>query len=620
MEPLTTAVLVRSFKKEIFSALSFLKDEIMQTLDSGLSDYIESQTDKFLWTKTFLSQNDKVDFFQTYYPVQIKNKAKYLTLNDNIFDLFENSNYATIIGIAGSGKTMLMKNIFLQLIQNPKKIPIVIELRDFNLNKKPLKQFIYEKILNNKLAKNQGIIERLLEEGAFVILLDGYDEIYSDRKEEITSDIDEFIDIYKKNNFVITSRPGTSIQSMPRFDNYTVQPLNDNDIKKFIKKQLSQEDEEKLANKIIDTIYKQNNKDYMAYLSSPLLLSMFILTYNSYPEIPKSKSKFYWNVFDTLCTKHDSITKKGGFQHERKSNLLTEDFENILKLFSYISFFDGQFNFERKYMYEKLSNIKTQLKYTCTTDQIIDDLLVSISIIIQDGLSYSFPHRSMQEYFCALCIKERDEKTKEKIYSEKFINHFKSNMSNDTMSNFLSLCEEIDKAPFYIYFVIPYLDNCITKIKTLTDKDKLKEFINTSGISYYIENKEDTIGRGSIARYQNLFNFIIIDMRKKYYLDVVESKIFKHEEFQKVIPDLIRTGEIILTENYFGDENDTNWEQEYVIRNNKLLTNNSILDTMIKCNAIDVINETIKIIANEILVIKEEIKTEEKLFENILGI
>lgn len=35
---------------------------------------------------------------------------------------------------------------------------------------------------------------------------------------------------------------------------------------------------------------------YMRYMKSPLLLSMFILTYNEHPELPRHISSFYYNV------------------------------------------------------------------------------------------------------------------------------------------------------------------------------------------------------------------------------------------------------------------------------------------------------------------------------------
>lgn len=126
---------------------------------------------------------------------------------------------------------------------------------------------------------------------------------------------------------------------MSRFQNYYVNELDDTEIKQFIQKQLSIVSESDLSMKIIEVIDKPESQAYKEYLRSPLLLSMFILTFKQFPDLPKSKNKFYYNVFDTLITKHDSLSKRGGFQHERMTGLQNEDIEIILKWFSYLTLF-----------------------------------------------------------------------------------------------------------------------------------------------------------------------------------------------------------------------------------------------------------------------------------------
>jgi hypothetical protein len=351
---------------------------------------------------------------------------------------------------------MLMKHFFLSSIKEQFRIPIVIELRGLNEFNGSLIEYIHQVIFNNKLSPTERILERLLTSGNFIFLLDGYDEIYSNRKFKITSELEDFIDKYHTNNYIITSRPGSGIETFPRFSNYLVQPLNSQEVNEFIHLQLKENEDSKLAEKIIEVISRPENFDYRNFLSSPLLLSMFILTFNSYPELPKRKSKFYWNVFDTLATKHDTFTKKGGYQHERKTGLQNEEFEKILKWFSYISLFEGKYSFDDQYLVTKLNDIKSKLGLSCNTEKLIQDLTLAIAIIIIDGIEYRFPHKSLQEYFCASLIQEQSIESKERIYTNKLqLQIAKSYGGNE---NFWNLCFELDKVYFCKFFLIKQLE------------------------------------------------------------------------------------------------------------------------------------------------------------------
>lgn len=442
-----TVGLINAFKSPIIAALKDVKDEVSFILDNGVSDYVDTIRNKFSKTKTFLYRLETVDFYDVYFPVSIRNKKIKNYCIKNIDNLFNDTNYVSIIGNAGSGKSMLFKYIFLKSVEQILRIPIVIELRNLNEYDGGFIEYINHKITGYRLAPNTNILERILREGCFLFLLDGYDEIYSNNKNKITNDLIEFIDKYDRNYFIIASRPGANVESIPRFNSYQINDLTLDQVKEFVKFQMKKCDDSKLADRIIEVIDKPESLDYRSYLQSPLLLSMFIMTFNSYPELPKSKSKFYWNVFDTLCTKHDAFTKHGGFQHERKTKLQNEELENIIKWFSYTSLFTGKYSFDDHYLSTTLQNIKEKLNIKCETKDLIDDLIVAISIIMIDGIEYKFPHKSLQEYFAALLIKEQYDENKRIIYEKKF-DQLAIHSFIGGSTNFLDLCHEMDKLAF----------------------------------------------------------------------------------------------------------------------------------------------------------------------------
>ena len=316
-----------------------------------LPEYLKTQYSKYANIKTFLSSNLQ-PFYNVYYPVSIMpsfdnynySRSKEIKRIEKAPDLFTDCNHITLFGIAGSGKSTLVKHLFLNSITNFYSVPIVIELRDLNENMISILDFIKNNIFHLK-TEYDSILEDFLKQGKVLLMFDGFDEVTSDKKGLIIKEIERFIDQYGKNKYLITTRPGTNIERISRFKNLTVAPLNISEVKEFIQKQIK---DVALTGRIIEVIEKPDNKEYIHYLSNPLLLSMYILNFNYNPEIPKKKSKFYSNVFDTLYQRHDGLSKSG-FVREKLTSFSQEEFEKILKVFSFISYFENKFTFDIQY-------------------------------------------------------------------------------------------------------------------------------------------------------------------------------------------------------------------------------------------------------------------------------
>lgn len=546
------AALATLFKEPIQKGGNILHDEFIHIFDSGLPEYIDSFYDKYSNTKTFIYRDEKVKFYDIFFPINISNRTDVFNTVD-LKSLFEKKQFITIIGSAGSGKSMLMKHIFLSTVNNSFRIPIVIELRNLNDFNGNIYDYVSNILSKNEIAKTTKIIHRILKQGKFIFLFDGYDEIYSSSKDRITTDIEEFVDIYSKNIFVVTSRPGSNAESLQRFDNFYVQSLTSEQIESFTKLQFKNTEDADSVDKILSVIKSPSNKDYKDYLSSPLLLSMFIFTFKVYPELPKYKSKFYSNVFDTLCTKHDSFTKKGFWLHERKSGLQNEDLENILKWFSYVTFFKGKYNFDETYLKDTLKEIIQKLKLTCKIDDLVYDLTVSIAIIIQDGTEFTFPHKSLQEYFTAVLIKGLDEDQKEKIYHSKFDEQIK--LSNGGNFNFYKLCFEVDKTHFCKYFLRPKTEKFIDDVYS---RSPIKLTFNLLEI-FNIEFYESIAEKKTIQSYSTntimveaFLDFFDIDLEEyipSFEILIENSNILK-QTFKNVT---IRTSKYSKNEEFYLD-------------------------------------------------------------------
>ncbi|MGB4853156.1 MAG: NACHT domain-containing protein, partial [Ignavibacteria bacterium] len=210
MEKEILETVVTSFVGELFNQTAKLfegtGDELKQFLNRGLKRYLEKQRDKYSHIKTLLKGNTPVYLYDIYYHLRLTNRKEVIETK-SINTVFSKSNYITIIGDAGSGKSTLVKHLFLNSILEKSGIPILVELRYLNDYKNSFEDYIYEKIFENKLSQNSNILERLLTAGKFVFFLDGFDELNSDIKPSVIISLNSFINSYDQNKFILTTRP-----------------------------------------------------------------------------------------------------------------------------------------------------------------------------------------------------------------------------------------------------------------------------------------------------------------------------------------------------------------------------------------------------------------------------
>ena len=321
----TIPVLIKKILEEMKPIISNVSDQTRQYFEIGLKKYLEKKFDQYSELKTLLKGNTPVYIYSIYYPLKLKNEDEVIDTN-NVSNIFEKSNAVTIIGDAGSGKSTLIKHLFLNTIKTGYAIPVLVELRYLNNEENSLQDYIKTKVLEDCIAENPKILEKLFETGKFVFFLDGYDELNTEVKADVIKNLDEFRNKYPNNKFILTTRPYSGIEQLQRFHNYYVKKLSmeDGEICGFVDAQLREEIE--LRDKINESIVTNNSGHINSFLTNPLLLSLYILTFKSNADIPAKKHIFYRRVIQALFSEHDSQTKVG-YIRQKKSGLVQEQFE-----------------------------------------------------------------------------------------------------------------------------------------------------------------------------------------------------------------------------------------------------------------------------------------------------
>jgi len=398
---------------------------------------------------------------------------------------------------------------------------------------------------------------------------------------------------------LITTRPGSGIESLQRFHDFKVKNLTDREINSFI--DLLVENKER-AKQIKNNIDKNNSTDYREYLKNPLLLSMFILAFENHPEIPNKKSAFYKNVFDTLYSKHDGITK-GSFPREKKTKLKRENFEDILSIFSYLTIIEGEYSYTNEYLSKILAIVKKNKRdLDFEIEDIIYDFQTSISIMIKDGFEYKFPHRSMQEYFAANFISQLPSNKKSKAYT-RLIKVFKKS-SYDLSFNFWTLSKELDYVGYYEYFILKELKKTFNLIKDKEGENLLVSFakIWEASINIFPETDDKEI-RAVILRRANLHETI------RSYENIYHwSNLSEFPNNKKLTEQLIK-----LTKPGFDKQN-----QHKIITICEKFNNKKVNELLISNKINDVIKVYRKTIWNKILDIQNDLKEKNDDLNDIL--
>lgn len=482
---------------------SSIEENIIYPIKNNLLEYELEEYNRNLFIKTFIHRTIPTNIYKIYQPLSIKNEETGKSYKIDSLNLFLERQFVTVIGEAGSGKSTMIKYFIVKAIDEKIGIPVKVELRYLNNYKGTVLEYIYDKIFKmRRISDNENIIGKLLLSGKFILFFDGFDELDSSQIEVRIKEIDEITSTYSKNKFIVTSRPHTAVEMLPIYHNYEVLGLTQIDIKEFINRQFEGVEKISLQDNLLNNIEKGYYAEQVEYLSNPLLLSMFILTYQNNSSVPLIKSEFYKQVFDTLYTIHDSLSKLG-YEREKKSGMSRKGFTDFLEIFSFLSFFEEYFTFSKEYIetiFEKIKNRRNQLNGEF--QDVIYDLVVSICIFRVEGKFYVFPHRSLQEYFCANYISKMHHENKKRVYfkiaknyliskgideeseqsslevdksPKEYIFSMKGTLSDKT--NFLDLLKEMDERYFAEYFAIPV----ITKfIDVLSEKIDVNDWFKLS--------------------------------------------------------------------------------------------------------------------------------------------
>jgi energy-coupling factor transporter ATP-binding protein EcfA2 len=535
--------------KQVSDYTGKVKDHYKQFTKKGLKTYLKKHLERYAKIKNLIHVQPTY-FYKVYHPLHIAqtrrpNIGQATIPVDNVIEFLSKCKYIAIHGDAGSGKSTLVKHMFLSCVKDTYKIPILVELRYMNETNDTLIEYIKKKIFDDKLAYSNEILDGMLAKGRFVIFFDGFDELRSDLRSNIFEQLNRFIYKYGENNYIVTTRWLTNMEMMPLFENYWVQPLLSrkyqgeiDNISNYIRKQCQSEESE-TAERIISSIDSNvikkldGNRNYILdFLSNPLLLNIYIYTFKQNSIPPEKKNLYYKRVVDSLFASHDGRSKIG-FHRENLSGLTQDVAEKILGVFSIATFIENQTEWTKEevkcYLQATLDSLNMEIN---NINNFLDDMTTTYNLWTVDEDRYEFIHNSIQEYYAAnyvsgLSITDKEETyaiIKDKLYKDKRFFATKS---------FLSLCEELDPVGFAKFYIFPYINEFRAHIQGKNNTELTELYIQLLVSEIYdIDNisieRSFLIFNDRLLKYWFILAHTIIDLRDciyKYFITTDISKL-----------------------------------------------------------------------------------------------
>lgn len=429
--------------------------------------------------------------------------------------LLELSKNILILGTGGIGKSMLMRYFFLNTYSLGNYVPVLLEMRRIsnqNPNAISILDLIYSSMesFDVKLPREQ--FEYSLQHGEYLFLFDGLDEVKEDMYDETVKALQAFSSKYPENSCIITSRKGRNFSPLETYTVVESMMLNKQQAVLLASKLQQNEKTAEFCRQLdAELFYKHRD-----FAENPLLLSMMFLTFMHNNSIPEHLVDFYEKAYDALYSTHDSRNKDIFRRDFHCKSLEEHNFKRIFSHFCFHTYFKEEFEFsESKILVLLQSSIEKLEIPNISSKDYLNDLLYCVCLIVKDGNTYHFSHRSFQAYFAAYYTKNVLIDEQQKFFFERQLSLDIYHVNEDYYNLLFQLQTE--------RFISNLLEPGLRKIQKLlnSDPDPDKTYITMQFISVRVD-RSNRAKKKHISFLLNqspngYFCYNIISLYRKYF-------------------------------------------------------------------------------------------------------
>ncbi|MDJ0681429.1 MAG: NACHT domain-containing protein, partial [Xenococcaceae cyanobacterium MO_167.B52] len=329
-------------------------------------------------------------------------------------DVANEKQYLMVLGAPGAGKSTFLRKIGLDALKRNKQgykhncIPVFLELKRFIADEINIKEIIIKEFEICGFPKAEQIATKALEKGKLLILLDGLDEVPTKKLNSVIDTIQDFVDSYDKNRFIISCRTAFYQSSFTRFTDVEMADFDDNQIEQYINNWFNSESDiqENTATNCWSLLKQTEYKAAKELAKTPLLLTFLCLVYDKSETFPDNRSELYRKALQILL--EEWAAEKRIRRDKIYQGLNTGLEEILLAKIAYEGFEKDKLFYDKPSLIEQ---IKDFLADNLNAPKHLDGKKVLNAIEVQQGILvqraeniYSFSHLTLQEYLTAQYI------------------------------------------------------------------------------------------------------------------------------------------------------------------------------------------------------------------------
>ena len=328
--------------------------------------------------------------------------------------------YLMVFGGPGIGKSTFLRKVGLEALKGNqgsykhRLIPVFLELKKFKQSEINIQALIEKEFEICGFPDVQKNVSKKLVEGKLLILLDGLDEVPTENRENVIEKIQDFVDLHKKNRFILSCRTAARTTNLNRFINIEVAEFDDQQIQAFIEHWFSSEadKEAETAKNCWELLTQSEYKAAKNLAHTPLLLTFLCLTYRRTLSFPTNRSSLYERALRIFLEEWSAENQLTSHRNLVYKDLNIDLEEGLLSEIAYINFVEDHLFLEKR---ELVKQIKAHLQQNLNAPQTLDGEKVLKTIELEQGILveqasdvYSFSHLTLQEYLTARYIVEND--------------------------------------------------------------------------------------------------------------------------------------------------------------------------------------------------------------------